>query len=94
MTLAKLVRIMAWIVSDGAAASFDLNLTADPFWLGQARPGGIGGRVCNWFVDRAGPAPVGVIVIDGATSASLDIPASSSRSACRSSRPGRCIASH
>jgi hypothetical protein len=36
-------------------------------------PGGIGGRITNWFADKSPPAPLpsGVAVVDGADSATI-----------------------
>jgi len=41
--------------------------------IGTAQPGGIGGRIINWFADKSPPGtvPTGVAVIDGANSASI-----------------------
>jgi hypothetical protein len=59
--------------SDNRANSFTLDLLNDPYWVGSAQPGGIGGRIMNWFADKSPPGtlPTGVAVIDGANSASI-----------------------
>jgi hypothetical protein len=58
---------------DGRLGSFTLDLLTAPYWVGSAQPGGVGGRIGNWFADKSppGPAPTGVAVIDGADSASI-----------------------
>jgi hypothetical protein len=35
----------SWATSDGSAGKFTLDLLADPYWVGSAQPGGIGGRI-------------------------------------------------
>ena len=52
MAIGKRVRIMSWATSDGRANSFTLDLLADPYWVGSAQPGGIGGRIMNWFAEK------------------------------------------
>jgi hypothetical protein len=64
---------MTWATGDGRANSFTLNLLADPNWVDTAQPGGVGGRIINWFADKSPPGtlPTGVAVIEGADSASI-----------------------
>jgi hypothetical protein len=59
--------------ADGQLGTFTFNLLTDPYWVGSAQPGGIGGNIKNWFADKTapvGPLPTGVAVIGGADSAS------------------------
>jgi hypothetical protein len=73
MAITKRIRIMTWATADGRLASFNLDLLNDPYWVGSAQPGGIGGHIMNWFTDKspAGALPTGVAVIDGCDSASI-----------------------
>ena len=73
MAITKRIRIITWATADGRAASFTLDLLNDPYWVGSAQPGGIGGHVQNWFADKSPPntPPTDVAVIDGADGASL-----------------------
>jgi hypothetical protein len=75
MAITKAYRIRTIGIADGASTSFVLNVLHDPYLIGSGSPGGASARMVNWFADiGAGsvPKPVGVKVIDGATSAVLN----------------------
>jgi hypothetical protein len=68
------VRILVRAHADGTSSSFTFDLLSDPYWVGEASVKGYGGRITNWFADpdiKHGAAPIGVMVIAGALSASL-----------------------
>lgn len=72
MAIQKAIRIMCWGIADGTSTSFTLDLTINSYWIGSNRYE-TGGRITNWYSD-AKPyvnGPVGVVMIDGANSASI-----------------------
>jgi hypothetical protein len=73
MAITKRVRVMVWGNSDGRAGSFTFDLLTSPYLVGQAQPSGLGGRLVNWFAEKSppGPAPTGVLAVEGAISATL-----------------------
>jgi hypothetical protein len=74
MAITKRIRIMVRAHADGQSDKFSFDLISDPYWVGEESTKGYGGRLVNWFADpdiKHGAAPVGVMVIDGAQSASL-----------------------
>lgn len=79
MAIQKAVRILSTILSDGTTTQYTLKLAkdGDPYWVGQAKPGGVGGRIQNWFAEvPTAAAPKGVRVVTGAVSAGLAVPTS------------------
>ena len=72
MAITLRTRILVWATSDGESTSFVFDLFASPYWVGTSQPGGIGGHSPNWLSEAQGAAlPTGVVVIDGALSATL-----------------------
>jgi hypothetical protein len=74
MSITKRVRIMVRAHADGVSTLFSFDLMNDPYWVGEESTKGYGGRITNWFADpdiKHGAPPIGVMVIDGADSATL-----------------------
>ena len=71
MAITLRTRILVWATADGESTSFVFDLFKSQFWIGTARPSGFGGHSPNFFTERAAQLPSGVVVVDGAESASL-----------------------
>ena len=71
MAIGLRTRILVWATADGQESSFIFDPFKSQFWVGAAQPSGFGVHSPNWFSEKAGTLPSGVVVIDGASSASL-----------------------
>ena len=71
MAITLRTRILVWAMADGESTSFVFDLFQSQFWIGTAQPSGFGGHSPNFFTEKAATLPSGVVVIDGAESASL-----------------------
>ena len=71
MAIGLRTRILVWATADGQESSFIFDLFKSQFWVGAAQPSGFGVHSPNWFSEKAATLPSGVVVIDGASSASL-----------------------
>jgi hypothetical protein len=71
MAITLRTRILVWAMADGESTSFVFDLFKSQFWIGTAQPSGFGGHSPNFFTEKAATLPSGVVVIDGAESASL-----------------------
>src|SRR4249920_3008899 len=84
MAITKRVRILVRAHADGVSDTFSFDLMSDPYWVGEESVKGYGGRMVNWFADpdiKHGAAPIDVMVIDGAISASLTSTAAGDKAA-------------
>jgi len=78
VAIQKVVRIIVWARSDGESDSFTFDLNTSPYWLAANAASGVGGIVVNWVGGASPgskiPPPVGVKVVSGAVTASLESP--------------------